>query len=307
MSFVELTEHHTPRSSDLFLDTSIHCSKLKGSLFKDRIQTVFQLFAWKGTSTYTKVEFGNVVLSNAEYYLRLLAKYGSLEKTLDHIANVLPTKLHAPKVDWAFNLIMRFAGGDDVQGTTRARLSLIRLMKLGTAFVDGHCDGPLANGTKCYWPDKGVQKDGHGNLVWKTPKCKTNQKRCNVDDFFNANRDAFIRIKDAIDNLSADQRSKQLTDFSEVIAKALVDPIILLDYGTGCRKLADAIIAVDSRSYQNLFSQNKNESELLTAALGQDFYYLPPSPDKGLLVQITTLSPATTTADHLNPAKPAPQ
>ena len=56
----------------------------------------------------------------------------------------------------------------------------------------------------------------------------------------------------------------------------------------GCRRLADAIIAVESSGYGCMFSQNVKESEVLTSLLGQVFYYLPPNPEKDVLVQLPT-------------------
>ncbi len=193
----------------------------------------------------------------------------------------------------SFNLIRGFADGDDYQATERAKLSLKTMMRLGTDFVDSLCDGPLADGTACYWADRGVEKDGTGNFVWKSPKCKRSQKRCKIDDFFAENRVDFIRIKDAIDATPEEEKSDQLKRFSEVIGKALVDPGMLLDYKPGCKQLADAIIAVDSKDYRSLFSQNERESSLLTRVLNQDFYYLPPNPDKGVLVQVNLPNTST--------------
>src|SRR5207247_521559 len=116
MSFEKLNDHHVPASTDLFLDTSIHCSKLKGSLFTTRISDVLRRFRWKSTSTYAKVEFGNVVLAQAEYFLRKLDEFRSLEKTSDFIGNVLPHTLHPGKVTWSFNLLKAF-GADDAECT----------------------------------------------------------------------------------------------------------------------------------------------------------------------------------------------
>lgn len=285
MSFEELTENHCPPSTELFLDTSIHCSKLKGPLFLQRIDSVFRLFTWKSTSTYTKVEFGNVVLAQAEYYLRKLNDFGSLEKVKDYIGNVLPHDLHPPKVKWSFNLLNHYGGGDE-ECTERARLYLQRLMKLGLDFVDKLCDRPLADGTACYWAARGVHKRHDGRLVWQTPVCKRDRKRCRLDEFFLENRDIFMRIKAAIDALPESEKSSQLGAFSEVIGQALEDPGVLLDYRSGCKRLADAIIAVDSRAYRNLFSQNIKESDLLTAVLEQTFYYLPANPVRGVMVKV---------------------
>src|SRR5687767_162539 len=134
MSFENLSDQHKPTSPEIFLDTSIHCSKLKGSLFSGRIDKVLRLFQWKTTSSYAKVEFGNVVLAKAEYYLRKLDELGSLEKTKDFIGNVLPHKFHSGHVVWSFNLLNAF-GSTDKERTERARLSLRSLMRLGVKFV----------------------------------------------------------------------------------------------------------------------------------------------------------------------------
>ncbi|MFO7901632.1 MAG: hypothetical protein R6U98_03135 [Pirellulaceae bacterium] len=285
MPFENLNDDQVPPSDELFLDTSIHCSKLKGPLFRQRISDVFRLFRWKGTSTYTKVEFGNVVLSVAEYFLRKLDEFDSLEATQDFIGNVLPHNLHPTKVTWSFNLLKAF-GADDAECTERARLSLRRLMKLGVTFVEKSCDRPLANGTDCYWAKRGVHRRRDGRLVWQTPICKRAHKRCRLDDFFVEKRDVFRRIKDAIDKLPEDAKSDQLRDFFEVIGLAMEDPKMLLDYRAGCKRLADGIIAVDSVAYKSVFSQNIKESELLTTVLGQAFYYLPANPERGVLVQL---------------------
>ncbi len=68
--------------------------------------------------------------------------------------------------------------------------------------------------------------------------------------------------------------------------KPMISRKMLLDYRPGCKRLADAIIAVDSLAYKNMFSQNIKESELLTTVVGQAFYYLPASPERGVLVQL---------------------
>lgn len=286
MPFEELNDDHTPPSTELFLDTSIHCSKLKGPLFRERISDVFRLFQWKSTSTYTKVEFGNVILATAEYFLRKLDELGSLEKTKDYIGNVLPHRLHPTKVTWSFNLLNAY-GEDDSECTERAILYLRRLMKLGVGFVEQLCDRPLADGTDCYWANRGIHERHDGRLVWRTPVCKRTNKRCRLDEFFVENQSTFEQIKHAIDALPDEAKSDQLRGFSEVIGQAVQDPQMLLDYRPGCKRLADAIIAVDSLAYRSMFSQNKAESELLTAILGQAFYYLPPNPNEGVLVQLT--------------------
>ncbi len=70
-----------------------------------------------------------------------------------------------------------------------------------------------------------------------------------MDEFFSENREAFKRIKNAIDSLPHEMTTDELREFSRVIAAAIQDPRVLLDFRTGCNKLADAIIAVDSLGF----------------------------------------------------------
>ena len=283
MSSTPLDESHEPRSTELFLDTSIHCCWFKGLDITNRLSQVLSLFRWVGTSTYTKLEYGNVVLSQAEYFLRKLRELGSLSRVVSHVGNVLSKQHHSKKV-WAFNLLTEHYGEDDAEVTERAELYLQTLMGIGTVFVEKKVDGPLQDGTACYFARRGVAEKRDGMLTWKTPDCKPGKRRCRIDEFFVDNRDLFSAIKQAIDALPEDRKTGQLKDFSNVIEQAMSDPKCLLAYRTGCRRLADAIIAVDGRKYLSMFSQNVNESEVLCKVLGQVFYYLPNEKSKGVRV-----------------------
>ncbi|MCR9234434.1 MAG: hypothetical protein NXI29_25830 [bacterium] len=285
MPLKKLDSDHTPVSGEVFLDTSIHLSKFKGTLFKERIEEVLRFFNWKSTCTYTKVEFGNNLLAAAQYNITKIEKYQSLERSLDFILNTLPIQFHGSTVIWTFNLLKDRMGGDDKQATERALLYLRTIMKVGVKFVDNLCDQPIVDGTSCYWAKRGVVKKGN-QYCWESPKCKRSLKRCKLDQFFLRNIEAFKKIKSAIDSLAdTDKRkTKQLKNFSEVIEKAETDPGLLLDYKSGCKRLADAIIAVESIGFKNMFSQNKAESEILTEVLGQIFYYLPASDQNDLQV-----------------------
>ncbi len=144
----------------------------------------------------------------------------------------------------------------------------------------------MEDGTACYWARRGVQKKRDVTLVWQSPKCKPDNRRCALDTFFSDNRVTFLKIKSAIDDTLPDGgKTDQLRAFSAVIGEAADNPAMLLNYTTGCKQLADAIIAVDSRRYRSLFSQNVAESQVLTRVLNQFFYYIPASQEKPLQVQ----------------------
>jgi hypothetical protein len=295
MSFVKLDDLHRPNSSEVFLDTSIHCCIHKGEPLRPRLNWLLSLFSWKGTSTYSKVEYGNVILANAEYYLRKLRELKSVASLLQHISHVL-TAQHHEKRTWAFSLIQTL-GRSEEDRTRRAEASLRRLLKLGTQTLDDHSDA-LADGTKCHWGKTGLRRRRNGEYAWKTPDCKSSSKACKVDDFFVEHRETFLAIKDAIDGLDENLLTDELKQFSRVIGEAIDNPTILLNYRTGCRLLADVLIAVDSRKYQNFATQNYKESQVLTNILGQSCYYLPNNPEHGVAVLTHSTATAVDSAER---------
>ena len=90
MSFVKLDDTHRPDSTEAFLDTSIHCCFHKGETFHCRLKAFLAVFSWKGALTYTKTEYGNVILATAQYYLRKLRELGTVTRLQEHIHHVLP-------------------------------------------------------------------------------------------------------------------------------------------------------------------------------------------------------------------------
>jgi hypothetical protein len=282
MSFVKLDDGHRPVSTEVFLDTSIHCCFHKGETLGLRLNWLLGLFSWKGSSTYSQTEYGNVILATAQYCLRKLRELQSVAGLMEHVNHVLTPQHHKYKT-WTFSLI-RTLGRSEEERTRRTDASLRRLLKFGTSAIAARCDTPLADGTKCHWGKTGLQRRRDGEYVWKTPNCKSSNRACNVDGFFVENRESFQAIKKEIDALDADLITDELAQFSQVIGEALENPTVLLDYGRGCKLLADAIIAVDGRDYRNFVTQNYKESQVLTKVFGQRCYYLPNNPEDGVQV-----------------------
>lgn len=268
-------------SPEIFLDTSIYCSKHKGISFTERIDSVLSAFSWIGASTYSKVEYGNVILSVVQYLRDKMSKFNSRERLMSHVANVLPPQFHQAKITWAINLL-DVPGDSDAEKTERALLRLNNFMLVGVDYIDSVSDSPLQDGTCCFWAKAGVRRLGE-DIIWEAPRCSAKKKMCRVDEFFVANLGHFLAIKNAIDGLSVEHTSKQLMEFSRVIEMAQKDPSVLLDYDRGCSKLADAIIAIDSKAYKTVFTQNIKESDVLTKVLQQHLIFLPPAEERGVL------------------------
>jgi hypothetical protein len=282
MSFVKLNEDHQSASSEVFLDTSVHYCFLKGPV-KPRLNWLLRQFDWKGSSTYSRLEYGNNILSVAAWCLNKLNELGDVAAVIEHVNHVLNFQ-HVAKKTWAFTLLDTLAESKEDR-TRLARASLRRLLKLGSRAIDAHCDAPLEDGTECHWGTTGLKRLGSSAFVWNKPTCVSAKKACNLDGFFRKNRDLFLRIKAAIDGLDNAQRTPQLNDFSRVIGEANEDPTILLNYKTGCKLLADAIIAVDGKDYRNIVTQNYKESQILAKVLNQNCYNLPNNPEGGVELQ----------------------
>lgn len=264
-----------PDRVELFYDTSVYYSLLlKSERVRELIDEVAQAFRWHATSTYVKLEYGNTVLNYCVWLRRILNKKG-FRGTLEHVNEVLPEQ-HRGRKMFALHLLTQYAdeGGQDAKDLADAHLR--RLVKLHLDAVTAYFDTPLEDGTGCYW----AQKESHfarDGKTWRQVKCDPRKRRCRVDQFFEDNRQAFLRIKAAIDELESP--TSQLQAFSDTIDLAADDPTVLLDH-RNCRRFGDALIALDSRGYGNMFSQNPKEFHLLCRVMGQAFICLPPHPER---------------------------
>jgi len=153
---------------------------------------------------------------------------------------------------------------------------------MGTGFIDAKSDLPLADGTRCVWGKTGLWRNADDEYSWKMPNCQRSNPACSVDRFFDDNRQMFEAILREIKALEPEFVTKQIQQFSDLIERALEDPKVLLDYGTGCKLFADAIIAVDSRNHRCMATQNYKESAFLTKVLGQTCLYLANNPEHGI-------------------------
>ncbi len=255
---------------EIFVETSVHVSRLKSPLMRKKIDESIDKFAAVGSSTYVKLEYGNVVLQIVTYLNNQLRKRGSLEAVRYHVANELDAKYHVAYIKWSFNLLSSFAGKTD--GTERLAHALEAMLLLGTRAIDSKVDAIL-DGIGCIWAG---QDSSRG---WRKPsKCETRRPGCRIDQFFRENTGLFRDIKSAIDETQEQDLTTQLRGSQALIPEAEREPEQLRVYEK-CRALADAIIAVQSlqgeRGYSSFFTQNKAESKVLCKALKQLLVYLP--------------------------------
>jgi hypothetical protein len=259
----------------VFLDTSIHMASLKGTREAAKVASTLRQFKWKGTSSYAKVEYGNNILSAVTYFRNKLKELGSFEALRSYVYNRLPAlNRHQIKFkNWFSNLLSKCHEQDDKEATERAGLALASMWINGTGAVADSCD-EVRDGTRCIWAD---QNSSNGE-AWRRPsRCNRRGPRCRLPEFFVEKLARFHAIRGVIRELSPERRTQELSNFADTIDAATGNPEILRDYSE-CRKLADAIIAVDSDGYLSFFTQNIRESDVLCGVMGQILLYLHQDP-----------------------------
>ena len=260
---------HRGKPAGVFLDSSIHITRFESNAFDRKIHEALKEFPWKGTASYTKVEFGNVILSCAYYYYRKLEELGDLEKLCDFLYHRL--RYNNKYRQWSYSILRETFNRDEA--TERAKLLLSTLMATGTAYISGYCD-EVRDGIRCGWADQRVGP----RIAWQRPNRPRN---CRITEFFEENKPLFSQLRDTIEQMP-EQQTRELEAFAKLIEQACKD-VKVLKSCEKCRELADAIIAVESEGYKAFFTQNIRESDVLCRPLKQLLLYLQQDSDKPIL------------------------
>ena len=261
-----MSADHVAVPPEVFLDTSIFVAELKGNVLKPKIEAAIGRFQLTGSSTYVMLEYARVVLKELKYYVNCLNGGMSLQKLCYRVNNQLPRQYHTKKVAVLFNLVMEHF--EEPEAAERATLAIKERLHVGTDAIRSRCDH-VVNGIKCRW----AEQCG----AWRPPKLCDKPPLCRLPEFFEENKELFIRIRDACRCVSSD-KTGQLRGFATVIDDAVSDSSGLRDPKT-CRKLADAIIAVQSAKFRAFFTQNFSDSRVLCQVLEQLLLELHQSPD----------------------------
>lgn len=266
MSFEKCNKTTCPAlPGEVFLDTSIHLARFKARKLHDRIQETVSKFRWVGTASYTKLEFGNVLLSSAAYFCQKLEELGSLEDLQYFINNRLPSPYHNKYKMWFFNLLSQHFNHSEA--TERAKRALRHFIRIGTDIVSAQVD-TVHDQIKCPWTNQTGRR-------WKQPtRCEARKPGCRLPQFFIDNKGVFQSIQICINSIGQEDLTDQLRDFADIIQNAFANPEYLRRYSV-CKGLADAIIAVEGSSYKGFFTQNIAESQYLCHVLNQLLLYLP--------------------------------
>jgi hypothetical protein len=267
---------------EIFLDTSIHVARLKGARLCARVNKNLGQFSWRGSGTYAKLEYGNVVLSAAGYLLNKLHELGSLESLRYFVVNQLSPDYQRHYVMWYGNLLHHHF--NKPEATERAERALRHLLRVGTDAVDRLCDR-VHDGIACEWANQTLVSGPRGAITrWQSPAWKNRAKRrppprCRIDQFFVEKKALFEKMACVISKAPPGEQTEELKTFVSIIEQAAKTPEFLRDCVI-CAQFADAILAAQSEGYHSFFTQNLYESDVLCRVMQQLLCYLAPDIDK---------------------------
>jgi len=261
-----------------FLDTTIHVSRQIGAAHvKQRIEQELPSYGRVGATTFSKVEFKNAVIRDVDFALRKLNEAGSLWSLLKELANLPPqARSRINRILLILGNIEKFEGGagatDDERLTDAVRTHLENAI-LGYWFtLEKHLSEmhEVKDGTGCLRAGQAPREISLGKFDLFLQPCKKSGAHCRMASFFLENRHLFVRIRQAVLSLPpADRGDKtELGGFERVIEVCLRDPSELCS-SSNCKKLADAIIAVESEDYSEIYTSNYKDFAILCQALNR--------------------------------------
>ena len=250
----------------LFLDTTAHFNRQSTRQeVREEIERLVSSVQITGTSTYSRLEFKRSFVQDLAYLHGKLREFGSLGAVFDHLSRLQPQQHRKlSRVLVHLGKFYQHAPGGERE-TVEAILLAIEANALTVMeWFDEGVDY-VADGTGCV-RSKDVPRLIRGHLDVAVKNCRVEDVRCRIHRFFEENRLAFGRITAEIDSLQDVDRTEELVATRQIIRQALINPGMLCDDRV-CRRLGDALIAVDSKGFPSIASSNLREFRVLCAAL----------------------------------------
>jgi len=266
-------EVNQTRCRTVHIDTSVQIERCKAPRRSDRIQKALDIFGFKSTSSYAKLEFKRAWLQRLSYLYYASQQVERDDELIGFINDRLGSHPgHRNRLTTCLEGIEAFLSRINESLSPRVRLirlqSHIRCAILG-AYKWWDCSVTHEyTGTRCKRASEQPREFLDGRIDVSIPNCRRNKIECSIHRFFEQNKSIFINVKDRIIALG-DKASAELTRAADIIQSAEDNPEILCDNQT-CAKLGDALIAVDGSAMECFAANNDKEWQLLSEVLGKE-------------------------------------
>ncbi len=262
---------------ELFLDTSIQIARKDYD--KDEVDTIDKLLSNYDstcTSTYVKLEFKQSHIQDLIYLHRTLINEKSFSKTL-HIAKGLNAHPgHKRKLSNIlealcshFAAIKSFSSDDnfDIDLAEKLAFSLeIVLENIWDWFEKSVTK--ISDCTECIRAKEAPKKRTYV-FEARVKSCKSSKIRCKLNKYFKEKEKEFLQIRDYIKGLDDSKKKKidELNNIVEAIEVGLKNPDDLCNTPV-CRKLGDALVAIEAIQSKEMFTKDVDQSEVICKSLG---------------------------------------
>ncbi len=260
------------QASTVLVDTSLLIEQQKGEAHSSPVRRALERFTFRGISSYSKLEYKRAWLQRIGYLHTLSRKPGvdTVGKILDQINRLIPVGHQRRRIQTCLSVVSKYL--DMPCPSLSAKAQMVRLQGFlkhavlaATEALRQMSTGEF-RGTGCIRAEELPEEKTDGSLDITIRRCKPENIRCSVHEFFEDNRASFEKIKLAISN--APNPSSELKRTMDHISLAQVTPTHLCD-DRHCSKISDAIIAVDGKEMSVFAANNDAEWRLMASAMGK--------------------------------------
>ncbi len=264
-------------TKELFLDTSIQISRRSSD--EDEIKKITKVlneYEATCTSSYVRLEFKQSHIQDLIYLHKNLVKEKSITKIFRIIKGLNAHIGHKRKLGNMMEaLCAHFAGiksfssedNFDEDLAEKVALSLeLALENIWEWFEKSVTK--ISDCTECIRAKEAPKKLTYV-FEARVKSCKPSRMHCKLNSYFKEKEKEFIQIRDYIKGLDDSKKKKpdELNGIIEAIETGLKNPDDLCNTPV-CRKLGDALIAVEAMQSKEMFTKDVDQSEVICKSLG---------------------------------------
>lgn len=261
---------------DFFLDTTAQFNRHSVEIEpREEIEHLLSLARITASSTYARLEFKMSFIQDLVYLHGKLRQFQSFRLLYSHLAKLPPVQ--GRKLRRVMTHLARF--WQDIASTDADRIDaiLLSIEKMAPSIWRWFTESVdhLADGTGCVRSTEPPRLH-RGHLEVTLKRCRPDRIRCRIHKFFDENRGLFQGMIHEVRSLTEEEKSKELKALEQIASMAVQDSTVLCD-DRMCRRIGDALIGVDSKTFPALVSSNSKEFAVICKAVGNTLVQIRPS------------------------------
>jgi len=254
----------------IHIDTSLQIERCKVQKKAQVVEQRLKEFGFKSTSSYAKLEFKRAWLQRLLYLYAASQNIDRLDELIGYINHNLGAHpMHQRRLNTCLQAIESFLSKINESLSPAAQLTRLQ-SHIRNAILSAYLwwDSSITheyNGTGCARAAEQPIELSVGKIDVSIPRCRRDNIKCSIHQFFEKNKEHFNAIKLKIE-ARVNIASKELQETQKIIEAAESNPEYLCD-DRNCSKLGDVLIAVDGLGMDYFAANNDKEWLLLSEVL----------------------------------------